>query len=122
MKRPFTFLQLLFYPKARLARRQLPRLSQDGLVEYSVQVNFLHFLPLYVFPLFHFSMFCLQSQIPSSALRASSGNNNSSDASADRKSFGKDIEWILAGRKHNNKNTMSGLDGKRGHELTHAIT
>lgn len=57
-----TFLIL----QARLARRQLPKVTQDGLVEYSVQ-------------------------IPAAALRSKSNNPSVS--------YGKDIDWILAGRK-----------------------
>ena len=60
--------------QARLSRRQLPRITADGLVEYSLQ-------------------------IPRSAMRYTSGRGRGSGSPIrGHKKYGADIEWILAGR------------------------
>ena len=62
--------------QARLSRRQLPRITADGLVEYSLQ-------------------------IPRSAMRYTSsdrGRGSGSPIRGGHKKYGADIEWILAGR------------------------
>ena len=70
--------------QARLSRRQLPRITQDGLVEYSLQ-------------------------IPRSAVAfANNGKGNSANGRgrsespvhhlSQSKKYGADIEWILAGK------------------------
>ena len=64
--------------QARLSRRQLPRITQDGLVEYSLQV-------------------------PCSAsigLQRSRGTSRRgrSESPVHAKKYGADIEWILAGK------------------------
>ena len=85
------FAQIMFkclFFKARLSRRQLPRITQDGLVEYSLQ-------------------------IPASAIRQyGNGTRNSGDksrvgSSSDHsprqpvRKYGADIDWILSGRTDN---------------------
>ena len=56
--------------QTRLSRRQLPRITEEGLVEYSLQ-------------------------IPTAAIRGSASAN----PAARQQSYGADIDWILAGRK-----------------------
>ena len=59
--------------QARLSRRQLPRITADGLVEYSLQ-------------------------IPRSAMRFTNSSRGRSGSPIIRnKKYGADIEWILAG-------------------------
>ena len=59
--------------QARLSRRQLPRITADGLVEYSLQ-------------------------IPRSALRYNTSSRGRSGSPLRNKKYGADIEWILAGK------------------------
>ena len=69
--------------QARLSRRQLPRITADGLVEYSLQ-------------------------IPRSAMRYTSsgrGRGSGSPIRGGHKKYGADIEWILAGRLFLNSDT-----------------
>ena len=61
--------------QARLSRRQLPRITQDGLVEYSLQ-------------------------IPVSALRRAESTGRSTTPVPPQK-YGADIDWILSGREIN---------------------
>lgn len=65
--------------QARLSRRQLPRITQDGLVEYSLQ-------------------------IPTSAIRRASGSGSGggrgrSESPVHARKYGADIDWILAGTR-----------------------
>ena len=64
--------------QARLSRRQLPRITQDGLVEYSLQVP------------------CSASI----SLQRSRGTSRRgrSESPVHAKKYGADIEWILAGK------------------------
>ena len=64
--------------QARLSRRQLPRITQDGLVEYSLQV-------------------------PSSSMGVRNSQRGisrrgRSESPVHAKKYGADIEWILAGK------------------------
>lgn len=82
--------------QARLSRRQLPRVTQDGLVEYSIQ-------------------------IPRSAMRRASGGlvgshhrgRSESPVFHNGKKYGADIEWILAGKKKKKKETGTIQDCSR---------
>ena len=67
--------------QARLSRRQLPRITQDGLVEYSLQVP---------------SSGSLASR--SSHGRGLSRRGRSESPVHAAKKYGADIEWILAGK------------------------
>ena len=58
--------------QARLSRRQLPRITQDGLVEYSLQ-------------------------IPRSAIAYANKNGRGRSTSPTHKKYGADIDWILSG-------------------------
>ncbi len=64
--------------QARLSRRQLPRITQDGLVEYSLQVP--------------------RSAILFTNKANSSAKRGLSQSPIHSKKYGADIDWILAGK------------------------
>ena len=80
---------IIFNRQARLSRRQLPRITQDGLVEYSLQI-----------PASAIRQYGTSSRGNSEKTR-SSGGGTSSDHSPRQpiRKYGADIDWILSGRK-----------------------
>ena len=66
--------------QARLSRRQLPRITQDGLVEYSLQVP--------------------RSAVVSKAGHSAAGQprGRSESPGPHGRKYGADVDWILAGK------------------------
>ena len=63
--------------QARLSRRQLPRITQDGLVEYSLQVP--------------------RSAVPNKNGHSANGPRGRSESPVHGRKYGADVDWILAG-------------------------
>ena len=85
--------------KARLSRRQLPRITQDGLVEYSLQI-----------PASAIRQYGNDTRNSGDKSRAGSGSDHSPRQPL--RKYGADIDWILSGRTNNIDKPENLLIGK----------